>query len=242
MEEHEFFLSEPINLVVGKVLSLMGVNVRHGDKIVPDHMILMLLVGLIIIVFAVYLRRRLSVDRPGAAQHMIESLVEALRQQQESIIGHHDYKRYLPFLGTLGLFILISNLIGLIPYFQSPTANTNLTFGCAIIAFLYYHWQGIRKQGLWHYLKHFAGPIWWLAPLMIPIEIISHFSRILSLGVRLFANIYGEDMVIAVFAFLFPLLLPLPLMFLAVFTSVLQAFVFVLLTIIYLAGVVAEEH
>lgn len=242
MEEHEFFLSEPINAAVGKILSIAGYHAQHGQKIVPDHIILMLLVALIIIAFAAYLRSRLSVEKPGGAQHMIEGLVEGLKAQQESIIGHHEYKRYLPFLATLGLFIMLSNLIGLLPYFQSPTANTNLTFGCAIIAFCYYHWQGVRKQGLLHYLKHFAGPIPLMAPLMIPIEIISHFSRILSLGVRLFANIYGEDMVIAVFAFLFPLILPLPLMFLAVFTSVLQAYVFVLLTIIYLAGGVAEEH
>jgi F-type H+-transporting ATPase subunit a len=118
----------------------------------------------------------------------------------------------------------------------------NVTAGCALVVFLYYNYLGIRKQGLLGYLKHFCGPVAWMAPLMIPIEIISHLARPFSLTVRLFANIYGEELIIVVFFSLLPLILPLPIMGLAIFTSFLQAFIFMVLTMIYVAGAVAEEH
>ena len=145
-------------------------------------------------------------------------------------------------VATIGTFILFMNLLGLIPGFMPPTSRINVTAGCALVVFLYYNYLGIKKQGVLKYLKHFAGPVPLLAPLMIPVEIISHLARPFSLSVRLFANIYGEELIIAVFFSLLPLFLPLPIMALAIFTSFLQAFIFMVLTMIYIAGAVAEEH
>ena len=142
---------------------------------------------------------------------------------------------------ALGFFILICNLIGMIPGFDSPTAVPSVPFGCAIVAFFYYHYQGIKKSGA-GYAKHFMGPFWWLAWLMFPIEIISHLARVLSLTVRLFANMLAGDMVILVFFSLIPLVIPVAFLGLHVFVSLLQTYIFVLLTMVYLQGAVGEEH
>jgi F-type H+-transporting ATPase subunit a len=143
---------------------------------------------------------------------------------------------------TLGVFILFSNLIGLVPSLLSPTANIQVTLGCAMVAFTYYHFQGARRQGPIQYLKHFGGPVWWLAPLMFPIEIVSHFGRPLSLSVRLFANIFAGDLIFLIFFGLLPLGVPMVFLGLHTFVSFLQAYIFMLLTMVYLAGAVAEEH
>jgi F-type H+-transporting ATPase subunit a len=141
------------------------------------------------------------------------------------------------------VFIFISNIFGLLYFLQPPTANTNTTFALSITAFLYYNFQGIKAQGVVHYIKHFMGPIPWLAPLMFPIELIGHFARILSLGMRLFGNILGEHTATGIFVGMFPLLLPWPMMGLGIFGSFLQTFVFIMLTMVYLGGAVAaEEH
>ena len=131
--------------------------------------------------------------------------------------------------------------VGLIPGLAAPTSNINVPAGCAIVVFLYYNIQGMREQGILKYLKHFMGPVWWLAPLMIPIELISHLARPFSLTVRLFANIFAEELLIVVFFGLVPLLLPLPFMVYAIFGGMLQAFIFIVLTMVYLAGAVATE-
>jgi F-type H+-transporting ATPase subunit a len=132
--------------------------------------------------------------------------------------------------------------MGLIPIFKSPTANINVTFSCALTVFIYYHSQGIRKQGIFNYLKHFAGPVLWLAPIMIPIEVIGHFARPVSLSFRLFGNIFGEDTIILILAGLVPFIVPLPMMLLAVFTSLIQTLVFIMLSSVYIAGAIAHEH
>jgi F-type H+-transporting ATPase subunit a len=164
----------------------------------------------------------------------------------EDIIGHHS-RQYLPLIGTLALFILISNLMGLIPGFMSPTSNINTTAACAIIVFFATHYYGVRAHGI-GYIKHFFGPIRSLPAiplmlLMLILEVIGHLARVLSLSLRLFGNIFGEDLILIILVFLVPLLVPLPMMFIAVFTSVVQTFVFVLLTMIYikLATEEAEE-
>lgn len=151
-------------------------------------------------------------------------------------------KKYIPVIGTLGIFILLGNLMGQIPIFDSPTGNINMTLGCAIFIFIYYHAQGIREQGLWNYVKHFAGPVWWLAILFIPVEVISHFSRPLSLTIRLFGNIFGEHTIKAILFGLVPFLVPLPMMVLAVFMGMIQALVFVMLSCVYISGAVAHEE
>ena len=200
-----------------------------------------LVVGILILLF-VLVRARLSVDRPGGLQHVFEGLHGFITQQSREIIGHHS-EGFTPYLVALGLFILSCNLIGLIPGFESPTgASPTVPLGCAVTSFIYYHIQGVKRQGALHYAKHFAGPMPALAPLMIPIEIISHCARMLSLTIRLFANMFAGDLVTLVFFSLVPILLPVVFMGLHIFVSFLQAYIFVLLVTVYLSGAVATEH
>ena len=153
----------------------------------------------------------------------------------------HDFERFLGFITVLGLFILLCNLLGLVPGLKSPTADVVVPFGCALLTFLYYHYYGIRKNG-WRYIKQFLGPVWWLAPLMFVIEIISHLARVLSLTVRLFANIFAGDLVTLAFFSLIPIAFPLIFLSLHVMVSVVQAFLFMALALSYLSLAVAEEH
>jgi F-type H+-transporting ATPase subunit a len=150
-------------------------------------------------------------------------------------------KKYLPVIGSVGIFVFSCNMVGLIPGFMSPTSKINATLGCAMVVFTYYHWQGMKAQGVFKYLKTFAGPIPAIAPLMLPIELISHFSRPVSLSLRLFGNIFAEDLLILIMASIIPFFLPLPFMIMAIFTSLIQSFVFVLLSCIYIAGAVSHE-
>jgi F-type H+-transporting ATPase subunit a len=162
----------------------------------------------------------------------------------------HDYvghkgPRYLAIVTTMFVFILSGNLMGLIPGLMAPTGSINVTLGCALTVAVYYHLQGLKEQGVGPYLKHFAAPPGapiFLAPIMLPIEIISHLSRVLSLSLRLFGNIFGEELVILILFSIIPFLVPLPMMFLGLITASLQAFIFVLLSTIYLGGAVATEH
>ncbi len=199
-----------------------------------------LVVAFLILVF-ILVRARLSVEHPGGLQHVFEGLHGFVQDQSREIIGHHS-ESFTPFLVALGLFILICNLMGLIPSFESPTATPTVPLGCAIAAFFYYHVQGIKRQGGLQYAKHFAGPMPALAPLMLPIEIISHLARVLSLTIRLFANMFAGDMVTLVFFSLVPIGIPVIFLGLHIGVSFLQAYIFVLLTTVYLAGAVATEH
>src|SRR5436853_2344145 len=209
-----------------------------------------------VVVFAVLLivfllvRSSLSVDRPGAMQHIFEGMHGFIEGQSQEIIGHHS-EGFTPFLVALGFFILISNLLGLVPGFESPTgASPTVPLGCAVCAFIYYQAQGFKKQGA-HYILHFLVPsdpsMSWviripLAILMLPIELISHLARMLSLTVRLFANMFAGDMVTWVFFSLIPMGLPVLFLGLHIGVSFLQTYIFVLLTTVYLQGAVAEEH
>ncbi len=200
-----------------------------------------LVVGILILLFLL-VRARLSVDNPGALQHVFEGLHGFIQQQSREIIGHHS-ESFTPFLVSLGLFILCCNLIGLVPAFESPTGvSPTVPLGCAVASFIYYHVQGVKRQGALHYAKHFAGPMPALAPLMIPIEIISHLARMLSLTIRLFANMFAGDMVTLVFFSLVPIGIPVIFMGLHIGVSFLQAYIFVLLVTVYLSGAVAVEH
>jgi|ERR1700728_3312006 F-type H+-transporting ATPase subunit a len=205
------------------------------------YIVMQLLVALIIIVLFAYLRRRLSVDQPGKLQHTFELIEEFVRGQSEESVGH-DGPRYLGFFGTLFIFILFCNLIGIIPGFESPTMIPPVPAGCAIAVFCYYNLMGFREQGFGRYLAHFAGPMPILAPLMIPIELVSHLARPLSLTIRLYANMYAGEQVTLVFMGLTYFAIPALFMGLHVFVSILQAYIFMLLTMIYVAGAVAHEH
>ena len=243
MEEHELLIVDWINELLGHpIASLLGLQVAEGEHVIPMHVIMATFVLLACFGFFGYLRSHLSVENPGKLQQVLEVVIEFVGSQLEEIVGHGG-RRFLNIIGTLGVFILFSNMLGLVPGMAAPTSNINVPAGCAIIVFLYYNIQGIRQQGLRKYLKHFMGPVWWLAPLMIPIEIISHIARPFSLTVRLFANIFAEELLIVVFFGLVPFLLPLPFMAYAIFGGILQAFIFITLTMVYLGRAVAtEEH
>ncbi len=208
----------------------------------PDHVVMAIFVAVLLTVFALWFRSRISLENPGKLQLALESVVGGLIGMLEENVGHKG-RQFLGLVGTLGLFILTSNLLGLVPFFSSPTVSLNMPVGCALVTFLYYNFQGIRAQGVGPYFKHFLGPLLPLAIIMLPIEIISHLSRVLSLSIRLFGNIFGEELVVLVLGSLIPFVVPVPMMLFGVFGSLLQAFVFIMLTMIYLGGAVAaEEH
>ena len=198
-----------------------------------------LVVALLVIVFIV-VRSRLSVESPGGLQHMFEGINGFIEGQSRDVIGHHS-ERFTPFLVALGLFILISNLFGVVPGLESPTGSPVVPLGCAICAFVYYQVQGFKTKGV-GYLKHFLGPMWWLSPLMLPLEIISHLARLMSLTIRLYADMFAGDMVTLVFFSLIPIAVPVIFLGLHIGVALLQAYIFVLLTTVYLAGAVATEH
>jgi F-type H+-transporting ATPase subunit a len=208
-----------------------------------------LLVALLLIAVFLLLRSRLSVDSPGALQHIFEGTEGFVLGQSREIIGHHS-EPYTAFFAIVFIFILACNLIGLIPGFESPTGVSVVPLGCAICSFLYYHTQGFKHSGP-KYLLHFFGPPMEgmplfaripLAMLMLPIELVSHTARLLSLTVRLWANIFAGDLITLVFLSMIPIGVPIVFMGLHMVVAVLQAYVFMLLSIIYVSGAVAEEH
>lgn len=209
---------------------------------IPDHVIMAFLVLLISAVVFPLMSRRISRDNPGGFQHLLEMVVGGVKDLLHDIIGHHG-DRYLYVIGGFMVFIFISNIFGLFFFLQPPTSNINTTFALSLSAFLYFNTEGIRRQGLVHYLKHFMGPIPLLAPLMFPIEMIGNFARILSLGMRLFGNILGEHTATGIFMGMLPFVLPWPMMGLGIFGAFLQTFVFIMLTMVYISGAIAaEEH
>ena len=242
--EHSLFLVDLFNKIFGRALSyllaLVGIEIKNPEHLVPDYIVMSLFVALFLMLFLGLSSRKLRLV-PSKLQSILELIIEAFESLLVEIIGE-DGKKYLPVIATIGLFILSCNLLGLVPGFMSPTSKLNVTAGCALVVFVYYHWQGIKSKGLFKYLKHFTGPIPVLAPLLLPIEIIGHFSRPVSLSIRLFGNIFAEELLLLVIASIIPFFLPLPFMAIAIFTSIIQAFVFVLLASIYIGGAVAHEE
>ncbi len=198
-----------------------------------------LFVVLLLSVLSFLATRRLQVY-PGRLQNVMEVIVDGLHTLLIDTMGQHG-KKFFPLIATIGLFILTSNLIGIIPGFESPTANINTILAMALGVFFSTHVVGIITHGF-KYIKQFLGPVWWLIPLMLPIELISHLSRPLSLTFRLFGNIAGEDIVLLVVLLLVPMIVPLPIMFLMIFTSVVQTLVFMLLAMMYIGGAMEEAH
>ena len=193
----------------------------------------------VLALFSVLATRRMNI-LPGGVQNVMEVVIEGFDNLLVETMGPEG-RKFFPLIATLGLYILTSNLLGLIPGFESPTANLNTTASMALVVFVMTHVVGIRIHGF-KYVKHFLGPIWWLAPLMLVLELISHLARIISLSVRLFGNIMGEDKVLAVVVLLVPFLVPLPVFVLMIFTSFIQTIVFMLLAMMYIAGAMAEAH
>jgi F-type H+-transporting ATPase subunit a len=247
VEEHPLLIVEAVNAVLGPpVAALLGALGFHvaGHEVIPNYLVMTMLIVAFVTVLCLVMKSRLSVENPGRFQILLEDGVTAVISLLEEWIGP-DGRRYLPVIATLGLFILLGNYAGLVPGLMAPTSNINVTVGLAITTWVYYHFQGFKKQGVVNYLKHFAVPPGapvWMAPLMLVIELISHTSRLLSLSLRLFGNIFGEELVIVILGSIIPFIVPLPMMFLGLITGGLQAFIFVLLSIIYLQAAVAVEH
>ena len=226
---------------VDALLRALHIPPQFPQAPISNAVAMQLLVFVILLILFAVVRSRLSVDNPGALQHVIEGVHGFINDQSEEIIGHHS-SQYTPYLAALGYYILVSNLIGLIPGFESPTGvSPSVPLGCALLSFFYYHAQGFKHAGV-GYLKHFAGPMPLLAPLMVPIELISHLARVLSLTIRLYANMFAGDMVTLVFFSLIPLGVPILFLGLHIGVSFLQTYIFVLLVTVYLQGAVATDH
>jgi F-type H+-transporting ATPase subunit a len=255
----QLFVTRILNQVFGgPVTSLLNwlqatlyvpVAPKYPEAPITNAVAMELLVFAFLIVVFLLVRSRLSVEKPGALQHMFEGIHGFVQNQSSEVIGHHS-EVFTPFLVALGLFILLSNLLGLIPGLESPTGSPVVPLGCAVCAFIYYHAHGFRKHGI-GYLKQFLGhqdpsmsmairlPI---SILMLLIEPISHLARVMSLTIRLYGNMFAGDMVILVFLSLIPIAVPIIFIALHIGVAFIQTYVFVLLTTVYLAGAVAEEH
>lgn len=205
-----------------------------------SHITYSWLVMLILVVSGFIATRSIKL-LPEKGQNFFEVVIEGLENFMVSITGPEG-KFFFPFIATIFLFILVSNLIGLVPGFYSPTANLNTTLALALCTFIYTHIIGIKFHGA-KYIKHFFGPVWWLTPLMFPIELIGHVARVMSLSVRLFGNIFGKEMVLSILFGLAGLYLaPLPILFLGILVSVIQALVFMLLATMYFVGSMEHAH
>ena len=246
---HEFsILFHPLNALLVALLGApsagwqraMGLEGEAGVWL-PDHVIMALLVVVIVTALLIWARLGYSLENPSTLQQCLELLLSGLSNLAEDVIGHGRGKEFVPFVAGLAFFIFTSNFFGLIFFLQPPTANTSTTFALSLTAFLFYNIVGIRRQGPLNYAKHFMGPVWWLFPLMVPIEIISHLARVLSLALRLFGNIFGEHTATGMFLIIVPLFVP-AMMGLGLLGATIQTFIFVMLTTVYVSGAVAEEH
>jgi F-type H+-transporting ATPase subunit a len=234
------------------LLNAIGMPPEDPARPIPVYFAIEILVVLIILVMLAAVRKGLSVERPGKMQQLFELIYQGLASLAEDIIGHGS-KRFVPLLFTLGLFIFICNIIGIIPTSASPTGyyvpgsafpmtGIYVTLGCALVALSYYHYWGVRHHGVFGYLKTFVGPVLLIAPIMAPIELVSHLARGLSLSVRLFANMMAGTQVSHVFFLLVPAIIPAFFEGLHIAVALLQSFIFVMLTMVYLGGAVSEEH
>ena len=254
MSEHHSILYGPVNRVLIALFGPPPVEKMSSGAAafwfpdgraawIPDHALMALLVLAIFAVFLPLAARRYDRAKPGRVQNFLEMIVAGVRSLVSDIIGHGAEKRYLNVIGGFAMFIFVANLFGLFFFLQPPTGSLSTTIALAVLSFLYFNFQGIKEHGFFGYLKHFMGPVLWLAPLFFVIEIIGNFARILSLSLRLFMNIYGEHTATGIFAGLVPIVVPWPLMALGLFTALLQAFIFATLSSVYISLATAhEEH
>ena len=243
MHETELWVTKLFNEYLASVGNALTGIVGMAPVAKPwaNFVTMQIVVAAIIIVLFALLRPRLSSDHPGKLQHTFELIYDFLREQSDEQVGHDGHK-YVAYFGTIFIFILFSNLIGVISGMEAFTMVPSVPAGCAIATFFYYNIVGVQANGIVKYLAHFAGPMPLLAPLMIPIELVSHLARPLSLTIRLFANMYAGEQVTMVFLKLTFLFVPAIFMGLHVFVSFLQAYIFMLLTMMYVAGAVSHEH
>ncbi len=275
--EHELkHLTHWVNYVLGplalQLLHSVGIQPADYDHPIPEYVVMSLVVLILGTILALLLRSRLSVERPGVFQQAAELLLTnpmgfGIKDLLEENVAH-GAANYIPFLGTISIFVLLSNLLSIFPEFSSPTVSAVVPLACAILVFLYFNWQGIRHHGPVRYLLTFAGSPkhigdWILALLLFPVEIISTTARLLSLTVRLWANIFASDLIYVIFLGLllgpfewawsknplfgvimaiFPLTIPIVFVALHIFVSIIQAYIFTVLPAIYVGLAVADEH
>jgi F-type H+-transporting ATPase subunit a len=245
MPEHELWITAFFNdhfaAPLNALLALFNQTAANPARPWENWIVMELLVIAILMILVAVVRSTLSVENPGKVQHVFEVTWEFIKNMAEEAGIHHSEK-YVNFFGTVFIFILFMNLIGIIPGFESPTMTPAVPLGLALCTFAYYNVVGLKEMGLGQYLAHFAGPIWWLAPMMIPIEIVSHLARPLSLTFRLYGNMLAGEQVTGVFLSLTYLIMPTVFMALHVFVSFMQAYIFTLLSMIYVSFATAHEH
>jgi len=240
----QLFLTRLLNhhfaVQVVSLLQALHIHPAHPSAPITNAFAMELLVFAMLLVYFVAVRLSLSVETPGGVQHLAEMTEEFVNDQSGSIIGD-GFERFTPYLITLFLFILLANLIGLVPGLESPTGSPVVPLGFALVTFFYYHYHGIRANGF-GYIKQFLGPVWWLYPLMLPIELISHMARVLSLTVRLYANMFAGDLVTMAFFSLIPIGVPLIFLGLHLGVAIIQAYIFMILATVYLSMAVSHDH
>jgi len=271
MEENLSIITRFVNHHLGQfalgLLAALHITPDNPAIPIPQHVIMAFLVLLIVTVLVLILRPRLSVERPGTMQQIAEMLITnpmrfGIRDILDETVDHGG-RAYIYLVGAISLFVLFSNLFSLFPLFAAPTGHVSVPLACATITFIYFNWQGIRHQGAWGYLKQFAGPLWWMSWLIFPVEIISTVARLLSLTVRLYANIFSSDLIYGLFLSLltqafawgwekspvlgvvlgvFPAVIPLVFIALHLLVATVQAFIFTVLPAVYLGMATAEEH
>ena len=236
---------EGIFTYIGGLFSLHHDNADDVAILMAIHLILVTLIVILISKMATKSLRAV----PTGTQNVMEAFLGGVIAMGKDVIGEEHARKYVPLIATIGLFVLVSNLIGIIPGFESPTSNINVTLTLALLVFLYYNYEGVKKQGAFRYLKNFVhlgemNPIakFAMSLLMYPIEIVSHVSRIISLSFRLFGNIKGDDLFLWVLLMLTPWIIPITPLVLLTFMAFLQTFVFMILTYVYLAGALALEE
>jgi F-type H+-transporting ATPase subunit a len=244
MHEHELWFTALLNKYlaapVNTLFQWVGYHTEDPSKPWSNYMAMEVLVVLILCSAALALRASLSVDKPGKFQLVVEGIYSFISDMARDVIGH-GYQKRLAWFSMIFLFILTSNLLGIIPSFESPTMYYFVPAGAAIATFLYYNGQGIQEQGLLGHLKHFAGPMLWIAWFMFPLEVISHLIRPVSLTIRLYANMLAGEQVTLNFLAIAPWALPVVFMALHVFVSFVQAFIFMMLSMVYVGEAVAHE-
>lgn len=224
---------------MGELFTFFGVISHDKTFIYMTHMLLSAGIALFLVKSAM---SNLTMV-PKGTQNLMEAYIAGVLKMGTDVMGQEQARRFLPLVATIGLFVGIANLIGVVPGFEAPTAFLEFAFTLALAVFVYYNYVGIKEQGVIKYFKHFMGPVWWLYWLMFPIEIVSHFSRLVSLSFRLFGNVKGDDMFLMVILMLAPWVLPMIPFALLTFMAFLQAFIFMMLTYVYLGGAIAvDDH
>jgi F-type H+-transporting ATPase subunit a len=241
--EPELFITTLVNRALASPANALldALHITH-DSARPwaDWMVCEILVVAFVVVLFAFLRTRLSVDKPGKLQHIFELFYEFVHASSEEMVEHNPNK-YIPFFGTIFLFIFCMNTLGLIPGFIAPTMSPAVPMGMALSLFVFYNAVGLKAHGF-GYIKQFLGPVWWLVILIFPVEVVSHFARPLSLTLRLYANMFAGEQVTNTFVALTRLVIPVAFISLHAFACLLQAYIFMVLAMAYVGGAVSDEH